>query len=412
MSSSDSSFSSVSILQGPTVVGSTLSLMLPCAAPGRIDITVSSHLGRGAHALVLKGEPDGLGGLSVALKFPRMILKSIKLLKRELATWKMLHHPNVLPLLGHSDDDDSQPVLVSPWIKNGSMLNFLNVNPDANRIPLIYQVALGLRYLHTSAKLVHGDLKCENVLVTEAGDALICDFGLSTIIEKTSDEATTETSIRGLSTLSFCAPELLVDVAYDESPSDGRCPRKRSKTAKSDIYAYGMLILQAFTGRSPWHAESNSVQLYSRILRGVKPRHPGMAAERLGLDDDLWTLCCRCWELLPKSRPSSSRVVSAMNRRPDCTPPLMERGEWAYTGSRIAWVPSNARASPASQIPSRESSPQSLAGGRFSDSDLTDSAPDPETSQPVHKRLEILNWLWVEGFRICPTAFVRNNRPV
>ncbi|EJD47448.1 kinase-like protein, partial [Auricularia subglabra TFB-10046 SS5] len=93
-------------------------------------------------------------------------------------------------------------------------------------------------YLHTFPRVVHGDLKCENVLVSEDGKALLTDFGLSTTIDKLVSDTTTRTEIRHWNTLRFAAPELLFDAARSTSG------RLRSKTPETDVYAFGMLAVQ------------------------------------------------------------------------------------------------------------------------------------------------------------------------
>ncbi|EJD40029.1 kinase-like protein [Auricularia subglabra TFB-10046 SS5] len=129
--------------------------------------------------------------------------------------------------------------LVSPLMKNGNMVEFLRKKPSANRLKLMTEVAEGLEYLHVSARIVHGDLKGENVLISGEDTAMLCDFGLCTSVEYGGDA--TSTNIRTRYTLCYAAPELLMDSAT--SPSS-RGVVRRSKTTYSDVYAYGMLVYQ------------------------------------------------------------------------------------------------------------------------------------------------------------------------
>ena len=77
----------------------------------------------------------------------------------------------------------------------------------------------------------------KNVLVTATGTAVLADFGLSTFVEKTQTSATTAMNVRQMYTVRFAAPEILRDVA-------GHPFRVRSKTRESDVYAFGMLVLE------------------------------------------------------------------------------------------------------------------------------------------------------------------------
>ncbi|KAJ7687792.1 kinase-like domain-containing protein [Mycena olivaceomarginata] len=94
-----------------------------------------------------------------------------------------LSHPNLLPFFGLYVLDN-RPSLISPWMDNGDLKNFLNNAPsDINCIALITDVAMGLEYLHRN-NVVHGDLKTANILVTPSGRACIADFGLASIVDE------------------------------------------------------------------------------------------------------------------------------------------------------------------------------------------------------------------------------------
>lgn len=170
-----------------------------------------------------------------------------------------------------------------------------------------------------------------NILISDTGEALLCDFGLSTLIEKGENDMTTCTDIRMRCTIRFSAPELL----DEESFADGdriSAPfgnRVRSKTAKSDVFAFGMVMLQVrltwlleiqmadeliaiqiFTGSAPWDGPDHKVIL--NIHAGAKPRRPGKAALQRGLSDSVWAICQWCWEYRPAYRPPMQVVTYAL----------------------------------------------------------------------------------------------------
>ncbi|KAJ7504616.1 kinase-like domain-containing protein [Mycena galericulata] len=102
---------------------------------------------------------------------------------KEAIIWRQLAHPNLLPFFGVYFLADTRPrlCLVSPWMENGNIYNYLRSNTAGiNRLTLVLDVAIGLEHLH-SLKLVHGDLKAINVLVTRSGRAVLADFGLSSV---------------------------------------------------------------------------------------------------------------------------------------------------------------------------------------------------------------------------------------
>ncbi|EJD54189.1 kinase-like protein [Auricularia subglabra TFB-10046 SS5] len=187
-------------------------------------------------------------------------------------------------------------------MENGNMCQYLKINPGVNRLLLVQQVAEGLQYLHDTAGIVHGDLKCENVLISNEGSAVISDFGLSTLVD--AGPNLTATTLRVRNTLRFAAPELLLDEAYDSRLP----PRPRSKTTFTDVYAYGMLIYQAYTGSPPWPG-ANNMQVIRFITNGLTP--PRVHQEPL-LNDLLWDLCHKCWEYEPHCRPTMGQTLEQL----------------------------------------------------------------------------------------------------
>lgn len=132
--------------------------------------------------------------------------------------------------------------LVSAYAENGSLSRYTRENPDVDRLRLVSTVAhtyivrifteriklaqtlSALSYLHDK-RIIHGDIKAANVLISSQGDALVCDFGLA----RAGDEVTM-TQLQGMGTVRWQSPELL---------------NAGSKTFQSDAWAFGMLIYEA-----------------------------------------------------------------------------------------------------------------------------------------------------------------------
>ena len=86
-----------------------------------------------------------------------------KLFIHEMTVWRSLNHPNILPLLGASSATGDPPwFLVSPFMKNGNLVDFLRSvkKPVDGAIErkMVYEVARGMAYLHRMG-VMHGDLK-------------------------------------------------------------------------------------------------------------------------------------------------------------------------------------------------------------------------------------------------------------
>ncbi|KAG8893143.1 hypothetical protein FRB99_002182, partial [Tulasnella sp. 403] len=141
----------------------------------------------------------------VALKRPRISQRdqesTIRFL-REASTWRAMQHPNVLRFLG-ACKIDGFIYLVSPYMCNGTIMDFIQDHPQrADRIRLIREIAAGLEYIH-SRNVIHGDLKGTNILISDREHALLCDFGLARM-----EDTNTSTTMRGVGTLRWQAPEL------------------------------------------------------------------------------------------------------------------------------------------------------------------------------------------------------------
>ncbi|KAF7333429.1 Protein kinase domain-containing protein [Mycena venus] len=156
---------------------------------------------------------------------------------REAVIWRQLCHPNLLPFFGVYYLDN-RLCLVSPWMEHGNVVQFLrNAPPDTNRLSLILDVALGLKYLHAQ-NVVHGDLKAINILVTPSRRACIADFGLASIANAMSLRFTHSTAKPGGGTARYQAPELI----QGESPSH----------FGSDVYAFACVCYEVGLPRHPF----------------------------------------------------------------------------------------------------------------------------------------------------------------
>lgn len=264
---------------------------------------------RGGMSTLLLGDVQTVGGqrVEVAVKVvhtaDKELARSRKLFLRELSAVQRARHNFIVPFFGAADLGD-RLVIISPFMHNGNLLRYVREHPQADRLVLVFQVAAAVCHMHTALGIVHGDLKCENVLVSDGGNALVTDFGLSTLIDKPVSEDTTITAIREGKTVPFAAPELLLDDAKSDSN------RIRSKTPQSDVYAFGMLILQAFTGSRPWTGRNNH-QIAVDVL-AHKLIHPRPNTGALSVEGELWDLCVVCWLWDPASRPTMDHVRDSL----------------------------------------------------------------------------------------------------
>ncbi|KAG8912627.1 hypothetical protein FRC00_004111, partial [Tulasnella sp. 408] len=148
---------------------------------------------------------------------------------------------------------------------------------------------LGLNHLHSlTPAICHGDIKPENILINDSGEAALSDFGLSRILLDLGESSGLTTSETPRGSLRYMAPELL----EEERPRLNR---------KTDVYAFGGLILAVMSGKPPF-GRLREVTILRRISQGQTPKsdeHPDLPPH-----DELWNLIRRCWSTNPTTRPT------------------------------------------------------------------------------------------------------------
>ncbi|GFZ10539.1 protein kinase superfamily protein [Actinidia rufa] len=157
----------------------------------------------------------------------------------EVLMLSLLHHPNLVTLIGYCTDGD-QRLLVYEYMSMGSLEDHLfDIEPDkeplswSTRIKIAVGAARGLEYLHCKANppVIYRDLKSANILLDENFNPKLSDFGLAKL-GPVGDN--THVSTRVMGTYGYCAPEYAMS---------GKL------TLKSDIYSFGVVLLELITGR-------------------------------------------------------------------------------------------------------------------------------------------------------------------
>ncbi|CUA74299.1 poly(A) polymerase [Rhizoctonia solani] len=239
-------------------------------------------------------------GSRVAIKSLRISLESLnenpKHLKhaaRELHTWSKCKHPNIIPLLGLALFR-GRIGMVSPWMGQGILPHYLKRTPSANRHSLCIQICEGLAYLHHIG-IVHGDLKGANVLVSDEGNAVLTDFGNSSLVDQTMKftQTTSSTSM----TVRWSPAEIIA----------GNPP-----TETSDVYALGMTVLETLNGAIPYHTKQDITIILLVTVKKEPPERPECIPEGDESADKLWELLLGCWEYEPGERPSADEVTAVL----------------------------------------------------------------------------------------------------
>uniref|UniRef100_A0A2P2KM40 non-specific serine/threonine protein kinase n=1 Tax=Rhizophora mucronata TaxID=61149 RepID=A0A2P2KM40_RHIMU len=196
-------------------------------------------LGEGGFGRVYKGHLKNKNQIVAIKQLDHNGLQGNREFLVEVLMLSLLHHPNLVNLIGYCADGD-QRLLVYEYMPLGSLEDHLHeISPgqkglDWNiRMKIAAGAAKGLEYLHDKANppVIYRDLKCSNILLGEGFYPKLSDFGLAKL-GPVGDN--THVSTRVMGTYGYCAPEYAMTGQL---------------TLKSDVYSFGVVLLEIVTGR-------------------------------------------------------------------------------------------------------------------------------------------------------------------
>ncbi|XAR66935.1 Non-specific serine/threonine protein kinase [Bertholletia excelsa] len=282
-------------------------------------------LGKGSSASVFKGVLSD--GTSVAVKRIEGEERGEKEFKSEVAAIASVQHVNLVRLLGYCSVPAGPRFLVYEFIPNGSLDKWIFPRRELNgryggclswelRCSVAVDVAKALSYLHHDCRrrILHLDVKPENILLDENFHAYVSDFGLSKLMGR--DESKVVTTIRG--TRGYLAPEWFLEHGVSE---------------KSDVYSFGMVLLEIIGGRRSVckidhgndRTQRKKFEYFPKIVseRLREGRVTDLVDERIvegGRIDEMRVrsmLCVALWCIQdrPRLRPSMADVVEMLEGR-------------------------------------------------------------------------------------------------
>ncbi|CAL5425890.1 unnamed protein product [Camellia sinensis] len=273
----------------------------------------ASILGEGGFGRVFKGVLSD--GTAVAIKRltsggqqgGKEFLVEVEMLSR-------LHHRNLVKLVGHYTSHDSlQNLLCYELVPNGSLEAWLHGPLGVNcpldwdtRMKIALDAARGLAYLHEDSQpcVIHRDFKASNILLENNFHAKVADFGLA----KHAPEGRADfLSTRVMGTFGYVAPEYAMTGHL---------------LVKSDVYSYGVVLLELLTGRKPVDMSQPSGQenlvTWARPILRDKDRLEELADPKLGgkyTKEDFVRVCtiaAACVAPEASQRPTMGEVVQSL----------------------------------------------------------------------------------------------------
>ncbi|CAK9327430.1 unnamed protein product [Citrullus colocynthis] len=196
-------------------------------------------IGIGGNGKVHKGILAG-GGSEVAVKRISHDNDGMREFLAEISSIGRLKHRNLVSLRGWCKKEKGNFLLVYDYMENGSLDKWVfdceerNMLSCEDRIRVLKNVASGVLYLHEGweSKVLHRDIKASNVLLDKDMNGRLGDFGLARVHGHGQVASTT----RVVGTMGYIAPELI---------------RTGRASAQSDVFGFGVLILEVMCGRRP-----------------------------------------------------------------------------------------------------------------------------------------------------------------
>jgi len=250
------------------------------------DMKLMKTIGKGNFGKVYKGT---YLGTDVAIKQLYYVKDEDmqKYIEREMATLKGLRHPNIVQLLGLCKDP-SGIYIVTEFITGGDLRAKLKNDKIQLswllRVKIAIHVAYAMNYLH-SKKMIHRDLKSQNLLVCEDWRIKVCDFGFARK-EKTTDNNYLMTMC---GTDEWMAPEVGLGEKYD---------------TRADVFSYGMVLCELVTRRKP--PKRSPTRAYAFDVKELRARAPPDTPQ------ELYDLIVDCAQFYPEKRPTFREILKVL----------------------------------------------------------------------------------------------------
>lgn len=266
---------------------------LPPRMPDFGDFSDIEYIGHGGMGVVYRARKISLGK-TVALKVSRSDVLAptgeAARFRREAENMAALDHPNIVPVY-EVGSHGGRSYLSMKLLTGGSLDQHIEryVGDTRAAVRLMLVLATAIRHAHRHG-LLHRDLKPANVLLDEAGEPHVVDFGLAR--KAGTDSSLTQTGTV-LGTASYIAPEQASGLA-------------KQLTWAADVYSLGAILYELLTGAPPFRGETIIDTL--QAVRKHEPVSPRLHDPTI--DKDVETICLKCLAKAPEERYESARALA------------------------------------------------------------------------------------------------------
>ena len=207
--------------------------------------------------------------------------------------YKINNINTIVKLYGISQDPETKNyIMVLDYAENGSLRNYLDTNYDKlsweAKFYGLWNIAYGLKNIHEK-ELIHRDLHIGNIL-SFSHNTRITDMGLCKPADYNKLENTNNNNnVYGV--LPYIAPEIL---------------RGRNYTKAADVYSFGIIMYEVFSGLPPYHDVSHDKNLAMKICLGFRPRF------NIKVPQLIVHLIKRCLDANPLNRPTANELCDIL----------------------------------------------------------------------------------------------------
>uniref|UniRef100_A0A6M2ENX2 non-specific serine/threonine protein kinase n=1 Tax=Populus davidiana TaxID=266767 RepID=A0A6M2ENX2_9ROSI len=272
----------------------------------KLETLTEEHvIGSGGFGTVYKLEMDD-GSIFALKRIVKMDEGFNRFFERELEILGSIKHRYLVNLRGYCNSPTSK-LLIYDFLSGGSLDEALHERSEQldwdARLTVILGAAKGLAYLHhdCSPRIIHRDIKSSNILLDGNLEARVTDFGLAKLLGD--EESHITTIVAG--TFGYLAPEYM---------QSGRA------TEKTDVYSFGVLVLELLSGKRPTDASYiekglNIVGWLNFLITENRPREiadPNCEGVQVESLDALLSVATQCVSSSPEDRPTMHRVVQVL----------------------------------------------------------------------------------------------------
>ncbi|KZT57521.1 kinase-like protein [Calocera cornea HHB12733] len=191
---------------------------------------------------------------------------------------------------------------------NGNVMQYMASHTDADKAQIVLGITCGLQYLHSQTPpVVHGRLKGSNVLISETGASILCDYGQA----RFPDEMPTLRTDFAPEWVRWSAPE-----HFAVTSANRGMEYDTVRLPSSDIFSLGMTIYEMLSGNEPF-AGKKSRATRDAIQDGERPDIP-QEWRRDERNLGIIHLMEECWSHQPEQRPNSGQALDLLKSAVEC----------------------------------------------------------------------------------------------